>query len=594
MPWPELAALQERYRQADSDFLRRAIAREFEKASAALLAETDEQPDDASAELEQELEKLGPRYSAARLRKFFPRFLTLENGETFRLQRWESDFIGEGWRRVPDRDRRDRRLYKVLTLGIPRGNGKTPFEAGILTLATLEAPPVPQVFQAAGSKDQAKVGIDFATSWAADDRALAAWLRAKATSLQLVGRRGAFAIVSADGRLAHGRKPSAAGVDEWWLYESAREEQVYVAFATAIDKNPEAFLLGTTTAGYDKYSQLGRAYDRMMNLPGVEHRRGGFLRVARDLDAGELMWWYGMPEGYELDLENDQAVLRALKLANPSTFVDHQALLRALRRSSDPYEWLRLHLNFWTQGREAWLPIGCYSALRVTEPIPDAAEIYVAVDAAIKYDTTAVVWAARMPGGKIRMQGRAWAARDNAPAHELMRGGRIDNRKVMEWIDRELGGRYKINEIVADPRFFDDYLWELGRRGYLVAEFAQNGKAMRDAEQHFYQASTGGDLEWFDPDGIMALHVNATSAVPTKYGYKVDNPEKRNPIDLATGQIMARERAALAGRVEPSVYATRGLLFLDDGPTGDQGFDDDDELSEAELAARMRREREGR
>jgi phage terminase large subunit-like protein len=304
---------------------------------------------------------------------------------------------------------------------VPRGCGKTPFEAGILTETTLEAPPIAQVFQAAGSKQQARVGIDFATSWAGDDRELAQWIRAKATSLQLVGKRGSFTIVSADGRLAHGRIPSAAGVDEWWLYESSREEQVYIAFETAIDKRPEAFLLGTTTAGYDKYSQLGKAYDRMMNTE-VEHRRHGFLRIARDIEGGELMWWYGMPDGYALDLENDKAVLRALKLANPSTFVDHQALLRALRRTTDPYEWLRLHLNFWTQGREAWLPLGCFAGLRVHEPIPDGAEIYVAVDAAIKHDTTAVVWAALRVRGLVRLHHEEGSAQLRGPAARDRRG----------------------------------------------------------------------------------------------------------------------------------------------------------------------------
>lgn len=552
VPYPALAALQVRYRAAESDFERRIIAREFERTVAAAHVETAERAEEEAPSLEQELEKLGPRYSAKRLKRFFPRFLTLEDGSPFRLQRWESAFIDEGWKRVPapEREALTRRLYKELLLGIPRGNGKTPFAAGVLTETTLEAPPIPQVFQAAGSKLQARVGIDFATSWAGDDRELATWIRAKPSSLQLLGRRGSFTIVSADGRLAHGRKPSAAGVDEWWLYETSREEQVYVAFQTAIDKEEEAFLLATTTAGYDKFSQLGQAYERALKLPDVEHRRQGFLTIARDVDAGFLMWWYGMPDGYDLDLENDKKVLRALKLANPSTFVDHEALLRALRRpSTDPYEWLRLHLNFWTQGREAWLPLGCFSGLRTNEPIPAGAEIWVAVDAALKYDTTAVVWAAMGSDGKVILEGRAWAARDGAPAHERHPGGRINNRTVMDWIDRELGDKYKVKEIVADSRFFDEYIFELGQRGYLVAEFAQNSKDMRDAEQHFYAAATAGTFRWHDPKGIMAAHVNATSAIPTRYGYKVDNPQKRNPIDLATAAIMARERCGLAARV---------------------------------------------
>jgi phage terminase large subunit-like protein len=556
VPWPALAALQERYRQADGNFMQRAIAREFERAVAEAHEQAAQQAEDLAPPLEEELAKLGPPHSAQRAKRFFPRFLTLEDDSTFRLQRWQGSFIDEAWKRHPSEDRR---LYKEILLGVPRGNGKTPLAAGLGTLTLLESPPIPEVFQAAGSKEQARTGIDFATRWAGDDTELATWLRAKSNALQLLGRRGFFRIVSADGRQAHSYRPSAAFVDEWWLYQAAREEQVYIAFATSIDKKLEAFLLATTTGGFDRNSQLGKAYEKAMHLPDIEHRRHGFLRIARDLENGRLTWWYGMPDGYELDLDNDRAVLRALKLANPSSFVDHQALLRALRRATDPYEWMRLHLNAWTEGREAWLPLGCFNSLRAAEPIPAGAEIYVAVDAALKHDTTAVVWAALMPNGQIRLMGRAWAARDTAPAHERMPGGRIDNRQVMEWIDMELGSRYQIKEIVADPRFFDDYLYELGQRGYLVAEFAQNSRAMRDAEQHFYQAATAGTFDWHDPTGIMALHVNATSAIATKYGYKVDNPEKRKPIDLATAAIMVRERCTIAGRVPDPVLPMIGF-----------------------------------
>jgi hypothetical protein len=76
------------------------------------------------------------------------------------------------------------------------------------------------------------------------------------------------------------------------------------------------------------------------------------------------MWWYGMPEGYELDLEDDAAVLRALKLANPGSWTDHREMLRSLRRAmngdldegddiQDELEWLRLCLNYWTRSRAA-------------------------------------------------------------------------------------------------------------------------------------------------------------------------------------------------------------------------------------------------
>lgn len=584
LPWPAFAELQQRFRAAPGDVERRAIANAFLRAvtdlhetvrgRAALVAGPDE--------LAAELAKLGPPRSAKRANAFFPRFLTLEDGTPFRTQHWQRAVNKELYRRVAGEDRR---MYKQFLLGIGRGNGKTPFSTGHGVLNTVEEV-YPRVFQAAGSKEQARTGTEFAAVWI-EDGELGQWLIAKAGAIERRHGRGYYRIASADGRMLHGRKPTMPLLDEWWLLESRREEQVYVAMVTALQKEPEACLLAATTAGYDKTSQLGGVYTQALELPDIEYHREGFLRIARDTENGFCMWWYGMPEGYELDLENDRAVLKALRLANPSTFVDTAALLRLLRSPGcDVYEWLRLHLNHWTQSRESWLPLGCWAGLRAHEPIPDGSEIYVAIDAALKHDTTAVVWAWLRPDGRIQVDGRAWAARDGAPAHERHQGGRIRNREVMEWIDRELGGRFKIKEIVADTKFFDDYIYELGQRGYLVAEFSQVGNEMREAEQHFFQRATAGELAWYDPAGVMAAHVEATSARATRSGFKVENPDKSRPIDLATAAIMASERCALESRIDDSsVYDTRGLIFLDHGSPV---YDDDEELSEGERARLMR------
>ncbi len=67
-------------------------------------------------------------------------------------------------------------------------------------------------------------------------------------------------VISADGRLQHGRAPAAAIVDELWALETAREQQTYVALNSALHKREDAYLLAITTAGYDKQSLLGRIY----------------------------------------------------------------------------------------------------------------------------------------------------------------------------------------------------------------------------------------------------------------------------------------------------------------------------------------------
>lgn len=565
VPWPALAELQQLYQVAVSEFEQKAIAVEFGKIVASAHNEASTRTSGRRRQgpyLEAAMLKLGPHGSAQQVRRFFPRYLTLENGEPFRLQRWEQDLTREAYKR----DQKGRRIYKEITLGIARGNGKTPFASGLglhnLLTAAFITGEIPEIKQAAGSKLQASFGTRHAIRWVGQEESeLAEWVRVATRELHLRDREGRYTIQSADGRMAHGGRETMTLLDEWWLMMSEREEEVDVAFRTAVDKMPDSFLFRTSTAGYKKDTQLGRAFDKHMALADIEHRREGFLTIARDLENGSLLWWYGMPEGYELDLENDKAVLRALRLANPSSFVDCGALLKALRRSEDPYNWIRLHLNCWTKTRDAWLPLGCFAGLRVHEPIPEGSWIFVAVDAALKHDTTAVVWAAHTPAG-IQLDGRAWAARDGAPAHEHHKDGRISNRAVMEWIDKQLGGHYRIKEIVADPRFFDDYIWELGQRGYTVAEFAQNSAAMRDAEQHFYLAATAGEFSWYDPDAIFPLHIEATGARATRYGYKLENPEKSRPIDLATAAIMALERCTLGGRKPTSIYSKRGIMTL--------------------------------
>jgi len=581
---PDLRKLQLRYRRTKTQWKRLDLAREFEQLACGDAAAAREEQ--AIEALEEELARLGPAYSAKRAIAFYPRFLKLEDGRAFRLEPWEREATTEYFRRRKNGSR----LYKQFVLGIGRGNGKTPWATGLGVLGLLETDSA-QVLQAAGSKEQARVGTSFAGGWI-EDGELAAWLIAKAGRLERRDDRGFYAIQSADGRMAHGKKPSGAGplLDEWWLMESTREREVYTAFVSSLHKHPESCLLATSTAGYDKASQLGTFYEQALATGDVETRRNGFLRIARNLDAGTCLWWYGMPEGYELDLENDKQVLWALRQANPSRFLDVETLLRTLRAPGcDVYNWLRLHLNAWTVTRDSWLPAGCVAGMRVHEPIPDGSEIFVAVDAAIKRDTTAVAWAAMRPDERIQFDGRAWAARDGAPAHERHLGGRIRNRDVMEWIDKELGRRFKIREIVADPRFFDDYVWELGQRGYLTAEFAQNSAEMRDAEQHYYQRATGGELAWFDPDGVIPKHLEATSARPTRSGWKVENPDKSRPIDLATAAIMASERCALGGRVPAGAYDDgRGLMFLEPDPID---IEDEDEDTEAAMIRRRRAER---
>src|SRR5439155_17737298 len=117
---------------------------------------------------------------------------------------------------------------------------------------------------------------------------------------------GFYKLLSSDGRLGHGVNPTAAIVDEWWLFTSAREREAYNALARALHKRGagRAWLLAITTAGYDKQSQLAHTYQKAINHPKLEQHSNGFLRVLRDEQSGFLFWWYGLPEHQEAEIDD--------------------------------------------------------------------------------------------------------------------------------------------------------------------------------------------------------------------------------------------------------------------------------------------------
>lgn len=539
--WKTLSRLQDTYRGADSEPERRRIGIEFEKA----IPKLNRKRASVSKSLDEVLEQLGPAGSAERTINFFPRFFRWDDGKRFKLDEHQQAFIREMHRR----DEQGRRVYKDILLGIERGEGKTPLATGIgiETMLTTRS----RGYQIAGAEHQAQLALQqYAKPWI-EQGDLRNWCRAAAGKVTTKDGRGSFTVMSASGSLAHGRKGFGL-VDEWWALTTPTQEQTQVALESQLHKELEAYLLQISTAGHSKETQLGRAFDSAFKLPIVETFREGFLTIAKDPENGRLVWWYGMPEGYELDLENDAAVLHALELARPGSWTDHRELLRMLRRAmqkGEHLEWLRLQLNAWTRIRDAWFSTGLWARLRVEEKIPAGGEIFVAIDASLKYDTTAVAWAYRLPNGRILVNVKVWSARkqitptDPQPYHEYMAGGRIRHEVVEDFIANELATKFKVREVVYDPRFFDSQGVRLADAGLRVAEFPQNSGLMRDAYQHMYEAVGAGTIV-HNGDRVFTSHVEGTAAVLTSSGWYVYKLQNWNPIDALVAATMARERCA--------------------------------------------------
>lgn len=578
VPWPALAGLQQRYRAAETEFEQRAIAREFERLVMAAHAEAAERAQDDANEFGKQLTRLGPPHSAKRTVAFFERFYRWDDGTQWKLDRWQKDFLRDLYARTPD----DRRIYKEAGLGLPRGQAKTPIASGVCTATVASVEDVrTHAYQIAGSKRQAAIGTEYSVNFVTDSE-LEEVLRARRRSIERRDGRGSYTVLGSDGRLSHGLHGRYVAVlDELWLFKSAAEVQGYTAIESALHKDPESFMLWISAAGYDRRSLLGRKYKRGLTCPEISTRRQGFLTIGRDPDAGYLMWWYGMPDGYELDLENDKAVMKALKLANPGSWTDHHEMLRSLRRAmsgqleedddiGDELEWLRLCLNFWTASRGAWFKPGVYRRLADrTVEIPRGADIYVAVDAAHSYDTTAVTWAWYSTElEKIVTRRHVFSVRPNVPAHTFVDDfyDAAGNEHVAERLIHELADvhGYRVREVVGDPNYFGGELARLGQR-FLTAPLFPWANEMRDYVQRYYRDVNAGRIVT-DGDPIGIAHVEAVVAEKSADGYwTIKRRNQPEPIDACTAEIIANGRAQ-PDRHNVSVYEKRGLEVLD-GPT---------------------------
>jgi phage terminase large subunit-like protein len=541
LPFVAFSGLQARFRRAASESERDAVLSEFQAQIKSAHAELARRvASGAPPALEAALRALGRPGSFRQLERFFPHFLRHQAGERagqpFKLEPFQRAFLKEFWRR----DKQGRRIYSVGLLGIPKGNGKTPLAAGLGLHALLSETDAPEVYGIAGSKEQAGIALRFARDWV-EQGELASWVKPGSVLRRREGS-GFYKLLSSDGRLGHGVNPSAAIVDEWWLFASQRERESYSALARALHKRGagRAWLLAITTAGFDKQSQLGETYDKAINHPGLELHQDGFLRILRDQESGFLFWWYGLPEDQEADLE-DVGLVRA---CNPAPWLDPSLLVRDLGRAdTDELDWRRLHLNQWTASREAWLPAGVWAGLRSEAEIPKSAEIYVGVDVALRHDTSAVAWAHRLEDGRIALRSKTWSVNPKAQAEQFVAGGEMRLELIEDFI-RELGRRYRVREVAYDPHFFARSAQLLAEGGFTMVEFLAASGPMADAYQGFYQACLEGSLT-HDGDAVLAAHVEATAADRTERGWKIRKLKSGQHIDACVAAVLAHTRVRL-------------------------------------------------
>lgn len=407
----------------------------------------------------------------------------------------------------------DRPAYDAALLGLPRGNGKTELAAAVaLFLAFGEGRPEAEVILAAPSREQAMHAFTSARRMLRRSEALEARLKVQPGYRRIYDERtdSVIQLVSAEARLQHGLRPTGVIIDEMW---ALRDRELWEALVGGLAKRPDSLLLAISTAGYSDDSLLAE-----------ECRRG---------EAGEdrrfLFRWHGLAK----DAEADYRSAATWRKANPAlacrdpflTAAGLQASVVKMRES----EFRRWHLNQWTDADQPWLTTEMWDACAEPAEIPEGSTgVVLAIDAAIRHDSTAAVLVRRDDDGTYHAAFRFW---------EPDRDRDVDLGHVEAYV-REVGKRYPRLRIVYDPYLFWRSAQLLEAEGITGLEFPQNDSRMVPASEGLYAVVSGGLLR-HGGDAVARRHALATVARSTPRGVRIGKDARRAPNDAVVALAMA-------------------------------------------------------
>lgn len=210
-------------------------------------------------------------------------------GKPFHLFPWQKFVVWNlfGWRWKSNNARR----FSKALIQLARGNGKTPFGAGILFLAGGFLPDCPQRgdnYTTATKKDQAKIAYNDIIAILDDCPELKDQVEQFANYFKVRQNRCTFQAVSSDGKTADGWRILTVLVDEYHAWDNTDKITKFDnRIKTALGKFDNAMSIVITTAGSEtsyKWIELDRLA-RMVVSPHSEISLDSFFTYICELDV---------------------------------------------------------------------------------------------------------------------------------------------------------------------------------------------------------------------------------------------------------------------------------------------------------------------
>lgn len=458
---------------------------------------------------------------APRVARFFARHLRHPMkgrwaGQPFVLEPWQvADIVEPIFGNVDPRT--GLRIVSDADLWIARKNGKTGIASGIGLyglVADGHWDPFTgawhrewgaEVYAASPSKTQSALVLQPAAQMVEASPYLRAACKVYKNAIEVKETGSVFKVITSVGDLAHGFNPSMVIVDEFHAFRLAAHRELFNAMITATGAREQPLTLVISTAGYDRASIAH-------NLYSIKRRSKKRYRKAWEVPAGR---------------EGDP---RAWKLANPASWITTKFIRDQQRKPGmHPAVWRRLHLNQWTGSEERWISVDEWDACKGKPSIPAGASIIVAVDAAPKRDSTAVVIVYRDPDGVHHVVPQVWTADRTMGYTDFI---------VLEDFLRELCKAYDVQRILVDPYAMARTMMVLAGEGLPIEEYPQSDAYMVPASQNLYDLVLERRLR-HGGHKTLAEHSDNAAAVETARGWRLHKLKSTGHIDALVATAVA-------------------------------------------------------
>lgn len=358
MPWQGFADLQRRYREAQDLQERRKVALEFQR----LVEVAQQQAAQSPVETPEGV------FTVEHFREWASDVI-LDNGEAWVLEPFQEAFLEDVFAG-----------HSECWLIVPEANGKTTLMAG-LALYHCEFKETASVSVAASSREQAEIMYRQAEGMVhRSPRLRAAFTSQEGYRRIKCNRNGSrIQVFAADDRTGDGQIPTLALLDELHRH---RDLRLYRTWRGKLTKR-DGQILTISTAG-EPGGEFEETRERIRQTGGDEPARDGcFLRVSGN---GVVLHEWAVPE------QGDVEDMATVKAANPFSGVTVPML--AEKRGSPTMtvqHWRRFVCNLPTRTASAAIQESEWFAAASTEEIPAGEPIWLGLDVAWKWDTTALV-----------------------------------------------------------------------------------------------------------------------------------------------------------------------------------------------------------